>query len=118
MIFVSLTIEVLRMCKKTIIAQREGVAITQCVNCKTVNIWKTGLLMRFTFDQFDQFAEITSRIEFDNYVEYAPDGTEIVILSTPCNDICLMFTRTELDNFASAIEEAIYMQNIYKLVHN
>lgn len=106
------------MCKKTIIAQREGVVITQCVNCKTVNIWKTGLLMRFTFDQFDQFAEITSRIEFDDYLEYAPDGTEIVILSTPCNDICLMFTREELANFVNAIEEAIYMQNIYKLVHN
>lgn len=106
------------MCKKTIIGQKKGVAITQCVNCKTVNIWKTGLLMRFTFDQFEEFAAITRRIEFDNYLEYAPDGTEIVILSTPCNDICLMFTREELDNFASAIEEAIYMQHIYKLVHN
>lgn len=100
------------------IAQREGVAITQCVNCKVVNIWKTGLLMRFTFDQFEEFAAITRQIEFDNYLEIAPDGTEIVILSTPCNDICLMFTREELSNFSNAIEEAIYMQKVYKLVHN
>lgn len=105
------------MCKKTIIAQRNNVTITQCVNCKVVNIWKRGMLMRFTFEQFEEFAKIASKIEFDNYLEYAPDGTEIVILSTPCNDICLMFTREELYNFSNAIDEAVYMQNVYRLVH-
>lgn len=105
------------MCKKTVIAQIKSVTITQCVNCKVVNIWKTGLLMKFTFEQFDEFAKIASRIEFDNYLEYAPDGTEIVILSTPCNDICLMFTREELYHFSNAIDEAIYMQNVYRLVY-
>lgn len=105
------------MCKKTIIAQTEGVSITQCVNCKIVNIWKTGLLMRFTFDQFEEFAKIAGEIDFDQYLEYAPDGREVVILSTPCTDICLMFTRDELSNFCEAIEEAVYMQHIYKLVH-
>jgi len=106
------------MCKKTIIAQRNSVTITQCVNCKVVNIWKKGMLMRFTFEQFDEFAKIASQIDFDQYLEYAPDGTEIVILSTPCNDICLMFTRDELQNFSNAIDEAIFMQSVYRLVHN
>ena len=105
------------MCKKTIIAQRNNITITQCVNCKVVNIWKRGMLMRFTFEQFEEFAKIASQIEFDNYLEYAPEGTEIVILSTPCNDICLMFTREELHNFSNAIDEAVYMQNVYRLVH-
>lgn len=106
------------MCKKTIIAQRNSVTITQCTNCKTVNISKKSILMRFTFDQFDEFSRIARRIEFDNYLEYAPDGTEVVLLSTPCNDICLMFTREELSDFANAIEEAVFMQNVYQLVHH
>ncbi|WP_316785383.1 DUF6686 family protein [Pedobacter frigiditerrae] len=105
------------MCKRTIIAQKQGVSVTQCINCRTVNIWKTGMLMRFSFDQFTEFAKITDKIDFDSYLEYAPDGSEVVILSTPCNDICLMFTRQELANFSNVINEAIYMQSIYKLVH-
>ena len=76
------------------------------------------MLMRFTFEQFEEFAKIASKIAFDNYLEYAPDGTEIVILSTPCNDIYLTFTREELHNFSNAIDEAIFMQNVYRLVHH
>ncbi len=105
------------MCQKTIIAQRSEIVITQCANCKVVNIWKTGLLMRFTFDQFDEFANIAKQIEFDDYLEHAPNGDEVVILSTPCKDMCLMFTRQELDSFSAALDEAIYMKNIYRLVH-
>jgi len=105
------------MCQKTIIAQKSAITITQCVNCKVVNIWKTGLLMRFTFAQFDEFAAIARLIEFDEYLASAPDGREVVILSTPCNDMCLMFTREELTDFTSAMDEAVYMRSIYQLVH-
>jgi len=105
------------MCQKTIIAQRAEITITQCANCRVVNIWKTGLLMRFTFDQFDEFAQIAKQIEFDDYLEHAPDGREVVILSTPCKDMCLMFTRPELLNFSTALDEAIFMKDIYRLVH-
>ena len=75
-------------------------------------------VLTFTFitsKEIDQ--KITDKIDFDSYLEYAPDGREVVILSTPCNDICLMFTRQELANFSNVINEAIYMQSIYKLVH-
>lgn len=74
--------------------------------------------MRFTFDQTDEFAKIASRIEFDNYLEHALDGTEVILLSTACKDICLMFTREELSDFSAAIDEAIFMQNVYQLVHH
>lgn len=105
------------MCQKTVIAQRSDVTITQCANCKVVNIWKTGLLMRFTFDQFDEFARIAIQIEFDEFLEHAPNGNEVVILSTPCKDICLMFTRQELFEFSAALGEAVFMKNVYGLVH-
>lgn len=105
------------MCQKTIIAQRSEVMITQCANCKVVNIWKTGLLMRFTFEQFDEFAQIATQIKFDDYLEHAPNGKKVVILSTPCKDICLMFTRQELFEFSAALDEAIFMKNVYRLVH-
>jgi len=32
------------------------------------------MLMRFTFEQFEEFAKIASKIAFDNYLEYAPDS--------------------------------------------
>lgn len=106
------------MCKKTVIAQREEISITQCANCKVVNIWKPGLLLKFSFKQFDDFAKVARQINFDSYVEYAPDGKEIVILSTPFPDMSLMFTRSELSSFTAAMDEALYMQKVYQLVHN
>lgn len=106
------------MCKPTVIARKGNITVTHCVNCKMVNIWNKGVLISFTFQQFSSFVEATKNLEFDDYLESNPDGSEIVVLATPYPDISLVFTRDEWYNFFAALTEASYMQQIYKMVHH
>ncbi len=105
------------MCKTTVLAQNENITIAQCKNCSVINIWRAGVLMNFSFDQFDAFYVATKKLAFDDFLERAPDGREVVILSTPFPDISLVFTRSEWHEFFVKIEEALYMKRIYELVH-
>jgi hypothetical protein len=49
------------MCKTTVLAQNENITIAQCNNCKVLNIWRSGVLMNFSFDQFDAFYVATKK---------------------------------------------------------
>ena len=106
------------MCKKTMIANSGDIQITQCNNCKMINVWKPGLLLSFSFNQFYEFTKVAKQLNFDKFFEYSPDGNRVVILFTPFPDICLKFTRAELHDFVSAIDEAMYMHKVYELVHS
>ncbi|WP_316734778.1 hypothetical protein [Pedobacter aquatilis] len=106
------------MCKTIVLAQNQNITIAQCHNCKILNIWRSGVLMNFSFEQFKVFHQSTRNLDFDDYLENRPDGKEVVILSTPFPDISLVFTRAEWQEFFETIEEANYMQSIYKLVHS
>jgi len=105
------------MCKTTVLSQNENITIAQCNNCKVLNIWRCGVLMNFSFDQFDLFYASTKKLQFDDYAENTPDGKEVVILSTPFPDISLVFTRVEWFEFFLKIEEALYMKQVYEIVH-
>lgn len=105
------------MCKKTLIANIGDIQVTRCCNCKMINIWKTGLLLSFSYQQFYQFARVTKRLDFGRHFEYSPDGNRVVILSTPSPDICLKFTHAELQDFKHIIAEALYMHEIYEMVY-
>ncbi|MCD0490018.1 hypothetical protein LPB86_17380 [Pedobacter sp. MC2016-14] len=105
------------MCKPTVIARKGKISVSQCSNCKMVNIWNQNVLISFSFQQFHAFIETTKDLDFDNYMETSPNGLEVVVLATPYPDISLVFTRKEWYNFFEALQEAAYMQQIYKMVH-
>jgi len=105
------------MCKTTVLAQNKNITIAQCKNCKVLNIWRAGVLMNFSFDQFDAFYVATKKLNFDDYLENRPDGRQVVILSTPFPDISLVFTREEWIEFFIKIDEALYMKRIYEIVY-
>lgn len=105
------------MCKPIVIANKGNVSVTQCANCKMVNIWGTGVLISFSFDQFHAFINATKHLNFDDYTELHPDGTEVVILATPYSDVSLTFTRESWYEFFSSLHEAAYMLQVYQLVH-
>jgi len=106
------------MCKTTILSQNENITISQCNNCKVLNIWRAGVLMNFSFAQFDAFYTATRKLNFDDFLEHQPNGKEVVILSTPSPDISLVFTRMEWEDFFNQINEALYMKRVYELVHH
>lgn len=105
------------MCKTTVLAQNANITIAQCNNCKVLNIWRSGVLMNFSFEQFDAFYIATKKLDFDDYLENRPDGKQVVILSTPFPDISLVFTREEWYEFFTKIDEALYMKRIYELMY-
>jgi len=105
------------MCKNIILSQKEDITVAQCGNCRVLNIWRSGMLMTFSFSQFDAFYEVTKHFKFDEFVEIRPDGKEVVVLSTPYPDINLVFTRKEWRNFFEAMEEANFMKKVYGIVH-
>ena len=106
------------MCKTTVLSQNDNITIAQCNNCKVLNIWRAGVLMNFSFDQFEAFYQSTKKLSFDDYLENRPDGKEVVILSTPFPDISLVFTRYEWEEFFHKVDEALYMRRIYEMVHH
>lgn len=106
------------MCKPTVISRKGNVSVTQCVNCKMVNIWNKNILLSFSFQQFHAFINATRDLDFDNYLEKSPDGINVVILATPYPDLSLVFKRQEWDDFFAALNEAAYMQQIYQMVHS
>jgi len=46
-----------------------------------------------------------------------PNGDDRLVLRTPHSDINFSFSLEEWDNFHEAMEEAIYMQNIYQMMY-
>ncbi|RZK78871.1 MAG: hypothetical protein EOO92_10360 [Pedobacter sp.] len=74
--------------------------------------------MSFSFEQFSAFLNATAGLDFESFVEYHPDGTEVVILASPFPDISLCFTRVEWHEFFAALRQAAYMQQIYQMVHH
>jgi hypothetical protein len=83
-----------------------------------MNIWRMGMLMTFSFIDFDAFYSATLKLVFDDFVETRPDGKQVVVLSTPYPDINLVFTRLEWNTFFEAMEEATFMKSVYGIVHN
>jgi hypothetical protein len=106
------------MCKATVIARKGNISVTQCVNCKVVNIWNHSVLISFSFEQFHAFINATQGLNFDDFLEISPDGIEIVVLATPSPDFNLVFNRQDWHDFFAVLCEAAYMQEIYKMVHH
>src|ERR1700761_8845092 len=104
------------MCQSHILSSKGPVIISQCVDCKMLNIWLRNLLLNFTPEQFCAFENFISKLAIDEYTFPFPDGEERLVLRTPNNDICFTFTAEEWDDFKIAMEEAAYMQGVYALL--
>lgn len=105
------------MCKTLLLSQKENIIIAQCCNCSVMNIWRDGVVMNFSFQQFDAFYLSTRKLNFDDYLEIRPDGQEVVVLSTPFPDISLVFTRQDWQLFVEVMEEATFMKRVYELLN-
>ena len=106
------------MCQTLILSRKGSVIINQCMECKILNIWLRNLLLNFTPEQFKMFNDFTSRLDIEESMFPFPDGEDRLILRTPHSDICFTFSITEWDDFQMAMEEAEYMQQVYRLINH
>lgn len=104
------------MCQSQILSRTGPVIISQCMECKTLNIWLRNLLLNFTPEQFRAFKLFTAELDTSECTFPFPDGEDRLVLRTPNNDICFAFSLDEWEDFQAAMEEAAYMQSVYALI--
>jgi hypothetical protein len=104
------------MCQSQILSRKGPVVVSQCLECKTLNIWHHNLLLTFTPGQFKAFKDFTAMLDVPDCTFPFPDGEERFVLRTPHIDISFTFSLDEWGDFQAAMEEAEYMQDIYNLL--
>jgi hypothetical protein len=105
------------MCQTVILCQKGPTLISQCVECRVINIWHHSILLYFDTEKFQAFRDHTTQLDPLDHTFPFPDGQDRLILHTPNKDINFCFTSTEWDLFRSALDEAGYMQAIYDLTN-
>ncbi len=104
------------MCQTVILSHKGATLISQCVECRVINIWHHNILLYFTPDELTAFKDFMYRLDVDQYTFPFPDGSDRLIVRTPNKDINLCFTGEEWANFQEALTEAGYMQAIYEMM--
>jgi hypothetical protein len=105
-----------KMCEAKTLSQRGTTMISQCLQCKTVNIWHNNLVLNFTPQQFADFRTFIYDLEFDDRSHPFPDGQERAVLKTPADHINFTFTRDEWDDLSDVMDEALYMLKVFDLI--
>lgn len=104
------------MCKTRILSTKDQTVISSCIGCGMYYIWHNNLLLNFTTEAFNSFRDVVQDLPFHNNSLPFPDDEERVILHTPNDDICFAFEYEEFQLFKDAIEEALYMNEVYVLM--
>jgi hypothetical protein len=105
------------MCETRLLTQCGAAVISHCPDCGMLNVWHQNLLLVFTPKQFETFYQFTTELNFDDRCFPFPDGSLRVILCTPNRDINFVFNQTEWVDFNSAMTEALYLQEVYKMIY-
>ncbi|MFD2874340.1 DUF6686 family protein [Mucilaginibacter ximonensis] len=104
------------MCEVKTLSQRGSTVISQCIECKMLNIWHNNLLFNFTPQQFADFCSFVGSLEFEDRSHPFPDGQERAILKTPVEHLNFTFTKDEWEDMKAAMDEATYMQTVFALI--
>jgi len=104
------------MCDTKVLSQVGESVISRCAECRCIFIWHNNFIMSFSTGQFIEFKNFAEELEFNAHSFPFPDGQERIVMRTPVNDLQLTFTTEQWENFHAAMEEAIYMQEVYSLM--
>ncbi|RYY35906.1 MAG: hypothetical protein EOP46_08400 [Sphingobacteriaceae bacterium] len=104
------------MCESTILSTKAATVISYCKCCETLYTWHNNLMLCFTITQFKAFKKYTEGLDLEDMLHDFPDKCERIILRTPNKDISFTFTLGEWYYFKQAMDEAIYMLEIYALI--
>jgi hypothetical protein len=62
------------MCEAKTLSQRGVTMVSQCLQCKTINVWQNNLLLNFTPQQFADFRQFIADLDFDERSHPFPDA--------------------------------------------
>lgn len=104
------------MCQTRILSSKDSVVVSQCLHCGVLFIWHNNILLNFTPGKFDAFRNAVGRLKFYECCSAFPDGEERAIISTPNPEISFTFTIEEWQTLKEALDEAVFMQEIYSMM--
>jgi hypothetical protein len=104
------------MCEAKTLSQRGITMVSQCLQCKTINVWQNNLLLNFTPQQFADFRQFIADLDFDERSHPFPDRMDRAVLKTPVDHINFTFTLAEWEDLKDAMDEAMYMQKVFDLI--
>jgi hypothetical protein len=104
------------MCINKILSQKGQTIISNCIGCKTFYIWHDNLMLSFSEEAFSSFKEVLNSLSFEDRCLPFPGGEERIILHTPHDDISFAFAEEEFELCKAAIDEAIFMKEVYELM--
>ncbi|HWW41702.1 DUF6686 family protein [Pedobacter sp.] len=104
------------MCKTRVLSTRGNTVLSSCTGCGVYYLWHNNLLLNFTEEAFLLFREVVNSLPFEDNSLPFPNGEERIVLNTPNHDICFAFAEDEFEEFKIAIDEAIYMNEVYQLM--
>lgn len=104
------------MCQIRVLSSRNQAVISHCVHCGMMLIWHHNILLNFSPDDFHSFRKMFSRLDFEECCVGFGDGKERAVIRTPNADICFSFSQDEWDDMRAAMDEAVYMRNVYDLM--
>jgi hypothetical protein len=104
------------MCEAKTLSKCGVTMVSQCLQCKTINIWHNNVLLNFTPQQFVDFRKFINDLDFDDRSHPFPDMMDRAVLKTPVEHINFTFTLEEWEDLKEAMDEALYMQKIFDLI--
>ncbi|RVU01472.1 hypothetical protein EOD41_05775 [Mucilaginibacter limnophilus] len=104
------------MCESTILSTKAATVISFCKCCNTLYIWHNNIMLSFTAEQFKSFKKYSEDLDLEDMLHDFPDMCERIILRTPHRDISFTFTLGEWYYFKEAMDEALYMLEIYSMI--
>ncbi len=106
------------MCKIRTLSREGETLITQSVCCGDIQIWHNNLILRLNAPALRGFSDFLNDILFDTDCVEFPGGEWKIIIHTPNPEISFAFNHREFLDFKYAIQQALYMSEVYDILTN
>ena len=92
--------------------------IVQCVSCKKISIIVNNLNYVCNEKEYQKLFKIVENIHqnLENYI-YEIMGVNYVILSTPLDEVNLIFNLSQFEDLTELLNQSKYMLEVHKLFH-
>ena len=92
--------------------------IVQCVSCKKISIIVNNLNYVCNEKEYQKLFKIVENIDqnLENYI-YEIMGVNYVILSTPLDEVNLIFNLSQFEDLTELLNQSKYMLEVHKLFH-
>ena len=92
--------------------------IVQCVSCKKISIIVNNLNYVCNEKEYHKLFKIVENID-QNLEDYIYDlmGVNYVILSTPLDEVNLIFNLSQFEDLTELLNQSKYMLEVHKLFH-